>query len=221
MTNLKDFRREVKINFAQSLFRFEGINLTDIQTEKLLNNDNFAILEFPEEESLVINNVINTLNYIESLDLSNQAIDLDLYIQLNSSLAKNQALTTGTLRTGLSSIPCIGQVPVPAVERVQKEITSLNSITKDSYKSVVSECFCNLCKLQPFWDGNKRTTLFLCNVQLIKNDLDLLVIQKDNYGAFEELLNDFYTDTNKTLIEFLSKKCFIKKYSNFASKISH
>lgn len=70
MANLKDFRREVKINFAQTLCRFEAINLTDIQTEKLLNNDNFAMLDFPEDESLIINNVINTLNYMESLNLS-------------------------------------------------------------------------------------------------------------------------------------------------------
>lgn len=210
MANLKDFRSEVKINFAQSLFRFEGINLTDIQTEKLLNNDNFAMLEFTEDESLVINNVINTLNYLESLDLSKHAIDLDLYIQLNSSLAKDQALITGALRNGLCSIPCIGQIPVPELENVQKEISALNNITKDNYKSVVSECFCNLSKLQPFWDGNKRTTLFLCNAQLIKNDFDLLVIQKDNYAVFEEHLTDFYTASDKTIVDFLAKNCFIK-----------
>ncbi|WP_019001689.1 Fic family protein [Succinimonas amylolytica] len=210
MANLKDFRMEVKINFVQSLLRFEGIDLTDIQTEKLLNNDNFAMLEFPEEESLVINNVINTLNYMESLDLSKQAIDLDLYIRLNSSLAKNQALATGALRNGLCSIPCIGEIPLPEVENVKKEISSLNNITKDNYKSVVSECFCNLSKLQPFWDGNKRTTLFLCNTQLIKNDFDLLAIQKDNYAAFEEYLTDFYTASDRTIVDFLVKNCFIK-----------
>ena len=210
MANLKDFRREVKINFAQTLCRFEGIILTDIQTEKLLNNDNFAMLDFPEDESLIINNVINTLNYMESLNLLKQNIDLNLYIQLNSFLAKDQALVTGALRNGLCSIPCIGQIPVPEVENVQKEISALNNITKDNYKSVVSECFCNLSKLQPFWDGNKRTTLCLCNAQLIKNDFDLLVIQKDNYAVFEEHLTDFYTASDKTIVDFLAKNCFIK-----------
>lgn len=57
MANLKDFRREIKINFAQTLCRFEGINLTDIQTEKLLDNSNFAMLDFPEDESLVITEI--------------------------------------------------------------------------------------------------------------------------------------------------------------------
>ena len=104
MANLKDFRREVKIHFAQSLCRFEGIYLTDIQTEKLLNKENFEMLDFPEEESLVIDNVVNTLNYMESLDISHLDVDLDLYIKLNSMLAKDQALFTGVLRNGLSSI---------------------------------------------------------------------------------------------------------------------
>ena len=168
------------------------------------------MLDFPEDESLIINNVINTLNYMESLNLSKQNIDLNLYIQLNSFVAKDQALVTGALRNGLCSIPCIGQIPVPEVENVQKEISALNNITKDNYKSVVSECFCNLSKLQPFWDGNKRTTLFLCNAQLIKNDFDLLVIQKDNYAVFEEHLTDFYTASDKTIVDFLAKNCFIK-----------
>ncbi len=211
MANLKDFRREVKINFAQSLFRFEGINLTDIQTEKLLNNDNFARSEFPEEESLVINNVINTLKYMESIDLSKQNIDLNFYIQLNSLLAKDQALSTGTLRNGFSSIPCIGQIPVPSQESVQNEICKLNNVTKNDFKTVVSECFCNLSKMQPFWDGNKRTALFLCNVQLMKKDFDLLFIQSDKYVGFEEYLTAFYTDEkDKTLVDFLVQNCFVK-----------
>lgn len=210
MANLKDFRREVKIHFAQSLCRFEGIYLTDIQTEKLLNKENFEMLDFPEEESLVIDNVVNTLNYMESLDISHLDVDLDLYIKLNSMLAKDQALFTGVLRNGLSSIPCIGQIPVPNEAKVEEEIAKLNSVSPDNYKSVVSECFCNLSRLQPFWDGNKRTTLFLCNVQLIKNDFDLLIIQKDKYADFEEYLTAFYTEENNDIIDYLAENCFVK-----------
>jgi len=210
MANLKDFRREVKIHFAQSLCRFEGIYLTDIQTEKLLNKENFEMLDFPEEESLVIDNVVNTLNYMESLDISHLDVDLDLYIKLNSMLAKDQALFTGVLRNGLSSIPCIGQIPVPDEAKVEEEIAKLNSVSPDNYKSVVSECFCNLSRLQPFWDGNKRTTLFLCNVQLIKNDFDLLIIQKDKYADFEEYLTAFYTEENNDIIDYLAENCFVK-----------
>lgn len=221
MANLKDFRREVKIHFAQSLCRFEGINLTDIQTEKLLNKENFEMLDFPEEDSIVIDNVVNTLNYMESLDISQLKVDLDLYIKLNSMLAKDQALFTGVLRNGLSSIPCIGQIPVPDQTKVEEEIAKLNSVSSDNYKSVVSECFCTLSRLQPFWDGNKRTTLFLCNVQLIKNDFDLLIIQKDKYADFEEHLTAFYTEENKDIIDYLAGNCFIKTdIENRSSRIS-
>ncbi len=210
MANLKDYRREIKIHFAQSLCRFEGINLTDIQTEKLLNKENFEMLDFPEEESLVIDNVVNTLNFMDSIDILKLNVDLELYIKLNSMLAKEQALFTGALRNGLSSIPCIGQIPIPSQERVEEEITKLNKITPDNYKYVVSECFCNLSRLQPFGDGNKRTTLFLCNIQLIKKDFDLLIIQKDKYADFEEHLTAFYTEENQDIIDYLADNCFIK-----------
>lgn len=210
MANLKDFRREIKINFAQSLIRFEGINLTDIQMEKLLNREPFEMLNFPEEDSLVIDNVIETLDYMESLDIPKLNIDLNFYIELNAMLAKNQALSTGALRDGLSSIPCIGPIPVPSQKKIEDEITRLTGISSYNYKSVVSECFCNLSKLQPFWDGNKRTTLFLCNVQLIRNDFDLLIILKDKYAEFEEHLTDFYTGENNNIISFLADNCFIK-----------
>ena len=154
--------------------------------------------------------MINTLNYMESLNLSKQNIDLNLYIQLNSFLAKDQALFTGDLRNGLCSIPCIGQIPVPSQESVQNEICKLNNVTINDFKTVVSECFCNLSKMQPFWDGNKRTTLFLCNAQLIKNDFELLIIKKDSYATFEEHLTAFYTENDKSIIDFLAQNCFIK-----------
>ncbi|MCR4554941.1 MAG: Fic family protein [Succinivibrionaceae bacterium] len=84
---------------------------------------------------------------------------------------------------------------------VQNEISKLNDVTINDFKKVVSECFCNLSKLQPFWDGNKRTTLFLCNAQLIKNDFELLIIKNDSYAAFEEHLTAFYTENDKTIID--------------------
>lgn len=210
LANLRDIRKEVKIYFAQSLCQFEGIYLSDIQTEQLLNNAKFSVCDFSEDESLVINNVVNTLDYMEALDISAVDIDLNLYITLNSLLAKDQALFTGELRNGLSSIPCMGQIPVPHRDIVIEEIKKLNNVTTKNYKQVVSECFCNLSKMQPFWDGNKRSTLLLCNAKLIKNNFDLLIINKNYYGAFEEYLTDFYSENDATIVNFLANNCFVK-----------
>lgn len=200
---------KIKNPLLKTLCSFEGISLTDIQTEKLLNNVNYEIQNFTKEESLIIKNVINTFNYIDALDLSLQNVDLNLYIQYNSILAKDQALSTGSLRNGLSSIPCIGQIPVASIESVQKEICNLNNLTTGNFKRVASECFCNLSKLQPFWDGNKRTTFLLCNTQLLKNDFELLIIKKETYADFEKYLTEFYTKNDRNLIDFLVKNCFV------------
>ncbi|WP_406040768.1 hypothetical protein [Succinimonas sp.] len=130
MANLNEFGRAIKIPLVQSLLRFEDIELTDAETEKILTNKCQEMPEFSDEDSLIINNVLNALNYIQSLDISKVKADLDLFIKLNSLLAKDQALFTGSLRNGFCSIPCIGQIPVPAEETVKEEIAKLNSISR-------------------------------------------------------------------------------------------
>ena len=221
MANLNEFERAIKIPLVQSLLRFEDVELTDAETEKLLTNESLEIPEFSEEESLIINNVLNALTYMQSLDISKVKADMDLFIKLNSLLAMDQALFSGSLRNGFCSIPCIGQIPVPAEETVKEEIAKLNSISaahsspennsSDNYKLIASECFCNLARLQPFWDGNKRTALCLCNMELLKHDFDLLIIPKDKYAGFEERLTLFYKKENDDVIGYLARNCFMKQ----------
>ncbi|WP_406038414.1 Fic family protein [Succinimonas sp.] len=76
---------------------------------------------------------------------------------------------------------------------------------------IASVCFCNLARLQPFWDGNKRTALCLCNMELLKHDFDLLIIPKDKYAGFEERLTPFYKKENNDVIGYLARNCFARQ----------
>ena len=64
--------------------------------------------------------------------------------------------------------------------------------------------------MQPFWDGNKRSTFFLCNIILIKNHLDLLALTEDVYADFEKYLTEFYTGKSNRIIDFMADNCFVK-----------
>ena len=200
----------LKRGFIKSLCLFEGICLTDTQAEGLLNKDDSIMASFSDNDALIVRNVTDSFAFLDSTGIAGTTVDLNLFIKLNAILAREQALYTGCLRNGLCSIPCIGVVPVPDSQNIQEEIDRLNGITPDNYRTCVSSCFCNLARMQPFWDGNKRTAFFLCNIRLMKNHLDLLMLTEDIYGDFERHLTAFYTGKNNLIIDFLAEKCFVK-----------
>jgi hypothetical protein len=115
---------------------------------------------FSDDDALIVRNVTDSFAFLDSTGIAGTTVDLNLFIKLNAVLAREQALYTGCLRNGLCSIPCIGVVPVPDTQNIQEEIDRLNGITPDNYRTCVSSCFCNLARMQPFWDGNKRTAFF-------------------------------------------------------------
>lgn len=65
-----------------------------------------------------------------------------------------------------------------------------------------------MCKAQPFFDGNKRSTLCLCNEALLKQKLGVMLIKNELYPEFDKLLTKFYANNDEELLNFLETKCF-------------
>lgn len=62
--------------------------------------------------------------------------------------------------------------------------------------------------MQPFYDGNKRTTLFFCNTALLKKQLGIFFIENEKYDIFENELTKYYTEQlDCKLQEVLVKDC--------------
>lgn len=208
-----NFRNEVKVFLAQNLMRFENLELSAIQTQQLLDNKVQARLCLDFDDVTVIKNVINTLDFVEKLDFNKTKIDLNLYKKLNEMLSFNQSLYPGQLREGdhFAYIPCIEDPIKPASpQKIQEQLDILNTLENNSYKDHVSHVFCNLSKMQPFYDGNKRSTLFLCNCALQKQNFDMLIIKNDIYPDFELSLTRFYSRNDCEIFEFLKDQCFHK-----------
>ena len=206
------FRQEIKVFFAQTLFRFEGMALSQVQTRQLLDKEKKKELHFDFDQTQIINNVIEALDFIDKVDLKTISIDSNTYIKLNEILAKNQALETGKFRDQEGYIPCI-ENPIPPVkaEEIEKQLNMLDHVDKNNFKIRVPIIFSELIKAQPFFDGNKRTTLFICNLALLKKDLGVFYIKNDKYPEFEEKLTDFYTGKNRAVQVFLEENCIYKK----------
>lgn len=213
------FRSHFKVFIVQTLMQFEGINLSINETQKILDH-NKIYQDINDEQALVINNLLGTLDFVDSLEHS-QAIDKNLYILLNSKIAQKQALSVGTFRDGATSIPCIDHpIPPPNEIIIEQYLKRLNLLNANNFKHEVSEVFCELSKLQPFWDGNKRSTLFLCNVALIQKNLGLFYITEHQYSTFDKKLTDFYTNQDHSLVSWLENHC-VRSKTELSHKIEN
>lgn len=208
MDLLEEFRFNLKVFLAQSLLRFEDINLDIIKTKNLIENNLISEIRFDTENAIVVRNIINTLNFFRDVPFNALEINRNLFININAMLAKEQALEVGKLRNGDVFIDCIKEpIKPPLSTDLDRCLSNLDNCYSANYRSVIPETFSKLARMQPFFDGNKRSALFICNVALIKKNLGIFFIKNELYPEFQVLLTDFYTQNSKKLFNFLEKNC--------------
>lgn len=200
---------QTKNHFARTLFLFENISLSPIQTQSLLDGSINDKINLDYEDTIIVRNVINALDFLDNCNLETLKLNSDLYIHLNELLANEQALDVGYFRNSNVSIGCIdGAIPPVPKENIEKSLNAIANINKDNFKEVIAENFCKLIRMQPFFDANKRTTLFFCNTVLLKKQLGIFFIENEKYDIFENELTKYYTEQlDCKLQEFLVKDC--------------
>ncbi len=206
---MNKFLALTKIPIAQTLLHFESIDLTESQIKQLFATQ---ILEtvLDDVDKTIITNLLNTVDYIEKFDLSSINVDCELYKKLNELFAFEQALSVGEFRNTDVTITCIDYPIKPVnLDTVNNILKNLANINKDNFKEIIADSFMTLSRIQPFYDGNKRTTLFLCNIALAKQNLGYFSIPNEMYAMFEEYLTLFYRDNNKEPLKNLIINEFI------------
>lgn len=63
--------------------------------------------------------------------------------------------------------------------------------------------------MQPFMDGNKRSSLLICNLALLKHKFGIFVIPTQKYSEFEKYLRDFYQSKNTNIYEYIKNEFLI------------
>lgn len=204
----KAFKEIFKCYITQNMLRFENIDLSLIKTANILATQRVNELRLDQEEVNTAKNILSAFDYIDHLNLNKINIDLKLYKDLNERLAHDEALEPGQLRACDGFIPCVDH-PIERIEenKLDPILEVLNDLDQNAFKNEVSDAFSILCKMQPFYDGNKRSSLFLCNIALFKKDLGILYISPNHYQTFEDHLTKFYQDKSSELIQFLENNC--------------
>ncbi|MDG6896479.1 hypothetical protein A6A19_00265 [Actinobacillus delphinicola] len=203
--SLKKFKQDTKEHIARTLLNFENINLSELQTRQLLQTKALN-MAMDDVDTVIVTNLLNTFDYVENLNLKSIHINLDLYKKLNEYLTHEQALFPGNIRTQDAYIACIdGSIPPCNVKEIDNKLSFLDNLSDKNYKDVVADTFMDLIRSQPFYDGNKRSTLFLCNLALAKNNLGYFSIPNSRYDNFEYNLTLFYRDNNKEPLKEMIK----------------
>ena len=78
---LSAFRENLKIFLAQNLMRFEDIVVDPVRTRDLIENRYTREISFDAENTLIIKNIINALDYLKILDLRNHEINDELFYE--------------------------------------------------------------------------------------------------------------------------------------------
>ena len=168
--------------------KMENRNITFPETKAILNginvprvsiDDAYAVCRYRDAWKFVL----------ETLD---EPLTLAYMIRVNEIVARGEALRVGALRDGTVTI---GELTpkVPTVEEAEQAISILqNSGASDTQRAL--DTFTSFVRMQPFWDGNKRTAMLLANKALITHGRGLLVVTEKNGLIFNDTLFQFIND---------------------------
>ncbi len=182
--------------------RIEGNTYTYVETERLLKEDITA--EKKRTDSVMLLNMRDTFqDCLEKTQTESMLITKDKILSLHAMLMEGLLDTAqvGTFRSSPVFITNTDYIP----PRSQKEIIPrFEDILehKESYTHPLEQAVylhCNMAKLQPFHDGNKRTARLLESIVLMNNNLIPVYSRKDqDIKKYLRTLLAFYEHDNYT-----------------------
>lgn len=183
-------KQEIKNNIFY-LMRFESPDITFPEIETILDNGKVSTKRGFDAQ--LTKQLMDAWKYVL---YSPKKMDVDQVIYLQGIIAKNQALEWGKLRTGKVMVSGTNYEPPVVKKKELKTLIDDFEKAKNKYKCA-SELLPRLIKMQPFWDGNKRTAFLTINRLLIESNLGLIILNEKLLLEFNKLLNDYYNNENK------------------------
>lgn len=141
------------------------------------------------------------------------AMDKALYLDIHSSVAKEEAMEWGVFRSGSVGIAGTTTYSAPNASQLDdifaEELPTILSI-KDIEERAI-RLFLWGAYHQFFWDGNKRTSRIIANIVLMHYDAGIFNIRAKDIMEFNTLMVDFYnTNSLDRIYPFLKANCIIK-----------
>lgn len=209
----KEFER-LTVELAWKSSKIEGNTYTLLDTERLLNENVAAKGKTAKETNMVLNHkkaidfILNEPEYYRELSL--YKIE-----EIHKILTDNLDVATG-IRTGAVGIVGTNYKPIDnsfqIKESLQKLITVVNETDNPLEKALIIVLM--IAYIQPFEDGNKRTSRILANAVLMAHDYCPLSYRSVDEIEYKKAVILFYEKNNASYF----KKLFVEQFKQAVEK---
>lgn len=202
---VKKLLPDVVFNMAS----LEGNPFTYPEVQTLLDGITIGGHKVSDEEQIF--RIRNGWNCLFDLIIADKTtLDINIFNKFNDLVAKDEALISGTFRTGQVRIAGTEFIP-PKAEQLeiifQNELPILLERCKNK-TDLAFEIFLWGALNQFYYDGNKRTSRLVANMILISNGQGIFNIKAKDRLQFNTLMVDFYnTREADNIFEFLYTYC--------------
>lgn len=198
--------------------KIEGNTYTLLDTEKLILENKEAPGHDKNEARMILNHK-EAFNFVRGNADEFKTLNRANLEKLHSILVKNMNVGLG-FRNGLVGITGSKYQPLDNIHQIREAVTALsNAISK--MKTPYSKAFLailGISYIQPFEDGNKRTSRLMANALLLSHRLAPLSYRSVEEDEYRSAMLVFY-ELN-SIVSF--KKIFIEQYefaaNNYAVK---
>lgn len=177
--------------------KIEGNTYTYVETETLLKDGMTSPKSYDDAKMLknLYNAFITEIEYAKNggKDAITEALLYRLHSFLTDDLVDNRE--RGLLRTRPVRISGTDYIPPKDSFEIQEKLSQIiilqNKIENPLEKAIFLHC--NLARLQPFIDGNKRTARLVESIVLMQNDIvPILSTKIEHINAYRSVLIHFY-----------------------------
>ena len=203
----------------KSMSIVEGVNITEEQIDKVIHYHDININIPDQLDTFAIKTIIN-MKYAwdEVMSKLDEVITLEYIININSLIARDEALEVNKIREMRISVSGTHEIPAPNPVKVRIELQKF-MLFRDTHRIErdILDLYIYLIISQLFYDGNKRTAFLIANQLLVSLGFGILIIKDEHLETFNFLLSKIFD--NNTLVErnemikFLQLNCIVRKKS--------
>ena len=209
----KEFER-LTVELAWKSSKIEGNTYTLLDTERLLNENISAKGKTKEETNMVLNHK-KALDFILKSPEYYKNITIAKIEDLHKLLVDELNVSTG-VRNGMVGIVGTNYKPLDNAYQIKEALKNLidtiNKTDNPVEKALISVLM--LAYIQPFEDGNKRTSRILGNAILLANGYCPLSYRSVDEIEYKKAIILFYEQNNVSYF----KELFIEQFKQAVSK---
>lgn len=204
--------QDIAIEWSYYSGKIEGNTYTFVETETLLKDGITASRRY--ENAKELKNLYNTfISQIKFAKAGNkEVIDEKLLYKLHSLLTDDllKIQYRGNIRNRPVRIVGTDYTPPKNMSEIEFNLKNILDIQKNITNPLEKAIYlhCNIAKLHPFIDGNKRTSRLIESICLMNNDIvPLATTNMDYINEYRQAIIHFYeTDDYSQYVDYFFKR---------------